>query len=60
MTSDELLERLAALERDGDARDRIQQRLEAYRDALAAQYTAVLGAKSASDEGTRLDRDNET
>jgi len=60
MTSDELLERLAALERDGDARDRIEQRLEAYRDALDAQYRAVLGAKSASDEGTRLDRINET
>jgi len=60
MTSEGLLERLTALERDGGAGDRIQRRLEGYREALAAQYTSVLGAKSASGEGTRLDRVNET
>ncbi|HEU4724603.1 MAG TPA: polysaccharide pyruvyl transferase family protein [Candidatus Eisenbacteria bacterium] len=38
-----LLERLAALSRDGGAKDRIQRRLEEYRKDLRAQYATLLG-----------------
>ena len=45
MTAEQLLERLAALERDHDAGDRIQRRLEIYRTELKAQYETVLGSR---------------
>ncbi len=43
MTSEGLLERLSALERDSDAGERIQRRLEGYRRELDAQYAILLG-----------------
>ncbi|MEK7316013.1 MAG: polysaccharide pyruvyl transferase family protein [Candidatus Eisenbacteria bacterium] len=43
MTATGLLERLSALERDSDAGDRIQRRLEEYRRELEAQYAVLLG-----------------
>jgi polysaccharide pyruvyl transferase WcaK-like protein len=43
LTSELLLERLGTLERDREVGDRIQRKLEAYRQALAAQYALILG-----------------
>lgn len=46
MTAEGLLERLAALEKDHEAGNRIQRRLEAYRTDLKAQYSTILGTRS--------------
>jgi polysaccharide pyruvyl transferase WcaK-like protein len=51
MTAERLLERLDALERDEGAEERIQRRLEEYREALAKQYARVWGGSGERGRG---------